>query len=86
MVNIIKQMEIGGKDVLRIDHFTLYDFSQFRPCDVLQAICLLSFKNYAYVIFMHVNSRAIGHNLKETVLWGTVIWSEKGKQNIQEEG
>ena len=35
---------------------------------------------------MHVNSHAIGQDLKETVLWGTVIWSEKGKQNVKEEG
>ena len=35
---------------------------------------------------MHVNSHAIVQDLKETVLWGTIIWSEKGKQNVKEEG
>ena len=66
-------------------HFRLYDFSQFRPCDVLQEVCLSSFHKLC-IHFMHVNSHAIGQDLKETVLWGTVIWSEKGKQNVKEEG
>ena len=44
------------------------------------------FINYAYIIFMYVNAHAIGQHLKETVLWSTIIWFEKGKQNIQEEG
>ena len=25
----------------------------------------------------------IGQQLKETILWGTIMWSETGKQNIQ---
>ena len=63
-----------------IDHFSLYVlFSQFRPRDVLYGICLL------YANRMHVPCTCIQDtgNLKETVLWGTITWSEMGKQNIQ---
>ena len=65
-----------------IDLFSLYVlFSQFRPHDAVQGICLLSFRS----LIMHTHARGctcIRRNLKKTVLWGTITWSEMGKQNI----
>ena len=55
-----------------IELFSLYAlFSQFRPHDAVQRICLLSF--HKICVYMRV----------EIVLCGTIIWSEMGKQNIQ---
>ena len=55
-----------------IELFSFYAlFSQFRPRDALQGICLLSF--HKICIYMRV----------EIVLCGTITWSEMGKQNIQ---
>ena len=47
--------------------------------NVLRGICLLY--NYAY-IYTWVHEQKT--TLKETVLWGTITWSEMGKQNIQD--
>ena len=54
-------------------------FFQFRPRDILRGlICLLY--NYACIyMWVHVPKTT----LKETVLWGTITWSEMGKQNMQ---
>ena len=55
-----------------IELFSFYAlFSQFRPRDALQGICLLSF--HKICIYMRV----------EIVLCGTITWSEMAKQNIQ---
>ena len=42
---------------------------------------------YAYKLFhklckLFIN-KSIGRHLKETVLWSTITWSEKGKHNVQ---
>ena len=55
-----------------IDLFSFL-FSQFRPRDVLQGICLLSFHK-SYIPFAGKYT-CIKRYLKETVLWGTIIWS-----------
>ena len=40
------------------------------------------FVNYAYIgTWMHV--RKTKFEKKKTVLWGTITWSEMGKQNLQ---
>ena len=66
-----------------IQLFILYVlFSQFRPRDVLQEFAFFLFVNYA----LHHRARGctcIRRNLKKTVLWGTITWSEMGKQNIE---
>ena len=57
-------------------------FPQFRPRDVLQGICLLSF----HFKIMHTHAHGctgLRLHLKETVLWGTITWAEMRKQNIQ---
>ena len=49
-------------------------FFQIRPCDILKGICLLSFN-----LVTHTFARGctcINH-------WGTITWSEMGKENIQ---
>ena len=55
-------------------HYSSVDlFSQFRPRDVLQGNCLLSFhKSYIPFAGRHTYIRQY---LKETVLWGTITWS-----------
>ena len=54
---------------------TLYAlFSQFRPRDVLYGLCLLHIGTW-----MHVHKT----KFEKTVLWGTITWSEMGKQNLQ---
>ena len=55
-----------------IDLFSFL-FSQFRPRDVLQGNCLLSFhKSNIPFAGKHTYRKQF---LKETVLWGTIIWS-----------
>ena len=45
-------------------------FSQFRPHDVLQGICLYTYSR---------GCTCIRRDLKESVLWGTITWSKNGK-------
>ena len=65
-----------------MDLFSLYVlFSQLRPRDVLQGICL-----FVSSLIMHTYARGCTftrRHLKETVLWGTITWSEMGKKNRQ---
>ena len=55
-----------------IDLFSFL-FSQFRPRDVLQGNCLLSF--HKSCIPFAGKYTCIKRFLKETVLWGTITWS-----------
>ena len=65
-----------------MDLFSLYVlFSQLRPRDVLQGICL-----FVFSLIMHTYAHGCTftrRHLKETVLWGTITWSEMGKKNRQ---
>ena len=52
-------------------------FSQFRHVMFPREFTFSSFINYAYIC------TCIRRHLKETVLWGTITWSEIRKQSIQ---
>ena len=53
------------------DPFSLY---------VLFSLIFL-FINYVYISTW--TSACVGQHLKETIVWGTITWSQVGKQNIQ---
>ena len=55
-------------------------FSPIQTRDVLQGIWLLSCHNVCKICMW---CTFIGQHFKETVLWGTITWSEIRKQNIQ---
>jgi len=57
---------------------TLRINTQFKPRDVLRGICL-----FVFSLIMHTYARGCTfttRHLKETVLWGTITWSEMGKK------
>ena len=71
----LKQREIKIKPRIKLNHniygsnlvSSLFTDPLFSLQSPSREICLLSFHKYA----------------KESVLWGTIMWSEMGKQNIQ---